>query len=713
MSYTLAYTGAEIDALLGKIDAIFVAEYGSTIYSEVTAAIAAGNKVIVANAGKVYVYAGQDDNSGYVFTQSGPNAAKPNATYVTLSTGDVWSTATVDLATLQQFYDSFMTDTASGSIASFPDGAQNVPVTELTADIEPIQDLHGQASPYPPNGGKNKLGTLLASIKSLNTSGTWSGDSYTLNGVTFACKSQDGYLTSFTVNGTASANTYFIIADENTWTVLPAGAYTISGCPSGGSDTTYCIVAQFNDGSSQRTTYDTGSSGTITATTDLSLVGNRRFNFFVASGVAVSNKECKPMVCLSSATDPTVFDPYSNICPIEGYTGAEITRTGKNLFGATLAQGSFLPTTGEESPSTTRVRSTAITLKAGTYTISANGISGVAMYVYDTENTWISGESITNWQNNPYTFTLTSLRNVRFVFQNNNATITASDVTSVMLEVGSTAHTYTDYNPDSTVYPISWSDEAGTVYGGNINATEGDLEDNKGRTDLGGLNWSLSSSGYFYAYFPNPDPTVIPMCEILKGTTEADVITTHSTNALIALTSSGNVIAYAPQYATAADFKTAMTGYYVVWQRKAADIVSYSIAPTEVTTLLGDNNIFSSTGDVDVRYRCNTALYIEKMLSGNTQQALSMSPRQQTQELNVPTLGKTISTDIGSFEAEHPELDELTEEPELEPYDEPEEEQPEELTEDEPEAEAEPEEELTEELEAEPEEEPAEAPEEA
>ena len=37
MSYTLAYTGAEIDALLGKIDAIFVAEYGSTIYSEVTA----------------------------------------------------------------------------------------------------------------------------------------------------------------------------------------------------------------------------------------------------------------------------------------------------------------------------------------------------------------------------------------------------------------------------------------------------------------------------------------------------------------------------------------------------------------------------------------------------------------------------------------------------------------------------------------------------
>lgn len=147
MSYTLAYTGAEIDALLGKIDAIFVAEYGSTIYSEVTAAIAAGNKVIVANAGKVFVYAGTDDNSGYVFTQSGPNAAKPNATYVTLSTGNVWSTNSVDLATLQQFYASLMEDTASGSIASFPDGAEGVPVKELAADIEPIQSGSGDPSP--------------------------------------------------------------------------------------------------------------------------------------------------------------------------------------------------------------------------------------------------------------------------------------------------------------------------------------------------------------------------------------------------------------------------------------------------------------------------------------------------------------------------------------------------------------------------------------
>jgi hypothetical protein len=182
----------------------------------------------------------------------------------------------------------------------------------------------------------------------------------------------------------------------------------------------------------------------------------------------------------------------------------------------------------------------------------------------------------------------------------------------------------------------------------------------------------------------------------------------------IAITTTGVAVVYDPNYNLNTDttaFTTAVTGQTLLYE--LATPIEYTLTADDVLTLLGQNNIFSSTGDVDVRYRCNTALYIEKMLSGNTQQALSMSPRQQTQELNVPTLGKTISTDIGSFEAEHPELDELTEEPELEPYDEPEEEQPEELTEDEPEAEAEPEEELTEELEAEPEEEPAEAPEEA
>ena len=38
-------------------------------------------------------------------------------------------------------------DTASGGIASFPDGADGLPVKDLTVGIEPVQNLHGYDSP--------------------------------------------------------------------------------------------------------------------------------------------------------------------------------------------------------------------------------------------------------------------------------------------------------------------------------------------------------------------------------------------------------------------------------------------------------------------------------------------------------------------------------------------------------------------------------------
>lgn len=42
---------------------------------------------------------------------------------------------------------SFATDTASGSIASFPDGADNVPIKSLKVNIEPVQSGSGDPSP--------------------------------------------------------------------------------------------------------------------------------------------------------------------------------------------------------------------------------------------------------------------------------------------------------------------------------------------------------------------------------------------------------------------------------------------------------------------------------------------------------------------------------------------------------------------------------------
>ena len=47
--------------------------------------------------------------------------------------------------------------------------------------------------------------------------------------------------------------------------------------------------------------------------------------------------------------------------------------------------------------------------------------------------------------------------------------------------------------------------------------------------------------------------------------------------------------------------------------------LTYQLTPTQVTTLLGQNNIFADTGDTEVVYFADTKLYIQK-LTGSTEE---------------------------------------------------------------------------------------------
>ena len=71
----------------------------------------------------------------------------------------------------------------TGNPVEFTDGA-DAPLIECKSEITGSQDLHGQTHPWVGGAGKNKLPLIVSDIKTLNTTGTWSGDSYTINGVT-------------------------------------------------------------------------------------------------------------------------------------------------------------------------------------------------------------------------------------------------------------------------------------------------------------------------------------------------------------------------------------------------------------------------------------------------------------------------------------------------------------------------------------------------
>ena len=139
----------------------------------------------------------------------------------------------------------------------------------------------------------------------------------TMNGVTFTVN-EDG---SVTVNGTATAACYYVVraSAENIYK-----GCKLSGCPNGGSSTTYSLIAQGldEDYKYQSTSQDNGNGAEIPNTP------NVRIEILVRNGVTVSNATFHPMLRYASITDDT-YEPYQKQSAIfttpNGLPGIKVT----------------------------------------------------------------------------------------------------------------------------------------------------------------------------------------------------------------------------------------------------------------------------------------------------------------------------------------------------------------------------------------------------
>lgn len=117
---------------------------------------------------------------------------------------------------------------------------------------------------------------------------TASGSPYTINGITFTLNKNG----SVTAKGTATANAWYQFTSSqyphypNGQVCLPAGTYTISGCPAGGSSSTYSLrlgAYSLSDGAtSLAAVADYGNGRTIT----LDQAALIRFEFVIMNGHA-------------------------------------------------------------------------------------------------------------------------------------------------------------------------------------------------------------------------------------------------------------------------------------------------------------------------------------------------------------------------------------------------------------------------------------------
>lgn len=133
----------------------------------------------------------------------------------------------------------------------------------------------------------------------------YSYDSRTINGVAFIVN-DDG---SVTANGTATANIdYFIRSRSDLISLFVGKSYTCSGCPSGGSPSTYAIIIQDNE-AIYNAHYDFGSGVTFS-----SVLSDYYIVLRIYQGYTANNLVFKPML-----------NEGSSALPYEQYTSNELS----------------------------------------------------------------------------------------------------------------------------------------------------------------------------------------------------------------------------------------------------------------------------------------------------------------------------------------------------------------------------------------------------
>ena len=517
-------------------------------------------------------------------------------------------------------------NSASGAIASFNDGADNMPIRKLVAQIEPVQDLHGYDNPWSAGGGKNKVGPLeLGSVSESKDAGT-----------------------SYEGMQIASANRARVIA------MIPINAqFTVSW-----DTTNYQIAAAYFDENGGYLGRSTGWRGwstvafTITPSTEKYIaIIVKRIDEANLSDADLTN--CKIQLEFNStATDWT---PYSNICPISGHTGAEIEQRGKNLLepkfygglGYNVAVGSKLLTTLTDITNTVTHTGNAYTKSGGSWGIEMNmmlpldesfvgkrlkfsgsveQITGFRSAYYVTDKDYIVKRKAASMNEQPqWTIDVEQGDAYLFWYMNSSSAGTLV-VTEPQIELGSAAAT--DYEPyQGNQISVDWEDEAGTVYGGTLDVIKGILTVNKVSETFDGSadeTWSFTNASRRYASIslqynsvytsglakpPFISNIAVP---IPQDVTYADITYSAISSSRSQPKSLRYVFAGITDTLTLEEFKTWLSSNPLQVVYLLATPITYQLTPQEIRTLLGANNVWADTGDIaGCEYPADTKLYID------------------------------------------------------------------------------------------------------
>jgi hypothetical protein len=473
--------------------------------------------------------------------------------------------------------------TVTGNPISVTD-ALAAKIKSLTVDMSPIQDLNGYDHPYPAGGGKNKIPFPYTM-----------GSEITVNGVT-ATVSSDG---TVTLNGTATAQAEFpLIA---TYMDLPAGTYTLSGLPSGGSTTTFLYNAYaFDENGTKLFDYRIPFSRTVTANNPI----KRMYIYIrVAEGYTANNLVVKPQ--FEEGSTATAYAPYSNICPITGRESVTVTRTGKNL--ADVIIDGYVPSINNgQLVQASGARTDYIpVLPSETYTLQvSNATWTLYLFYYDESKNFI------RYTNGTGGFTATTPSNAKYAMVRIGGNYTIGTDT-FQLEKGSTATDYEPYKGQTVTIQLGQ-----TVYGGTIDMTTGTVTVDRAMVDLGTLTWERNASlDLFYTNIANAK--YVPFgkgnpCKCSALASAFDLTWYGWSNFPDHAISVGNnysigyhnTVGKDSAYTDAASFKAAMQGVQLCYE--LAEPLTVQLTPQTLALLKGSNTLWTDGDALTLTYKAES-----------------------------------------------------------------------------------------------------------
>lgn len=498
-------------------------------------------------------------------------------------------------------------------LVHFVNNGDESPVESCVVDIEPVQDLHGYDSPWPGGGGKNKFGD------------------YTI---------VNGYVTSEgAIERNADNRTYIVpISAETTYSIkivrtnaagstlnddVQVGEFYSDERPVAGSSGGTRLKSGGYVSNLYQATFQTSSNAKWLAVK----IGNINSTNVDATAGTVQ-------IEVGSAVSET-YSPYSNICPITGWTGCEVQRTGKNLCGGLDLARSFeraaYPPQFSIDTTTKTFTFTRADVFSGSYIGSIFTPKNKSrMTIFVTYSNTAKNDSIeiiytdgtrmkcnltsTNGEKATYRLVTSENKKVEGIilhyFSNGLTTVYYDE--SGFFEGVVASEDFVPYTRQT--YSITFPTEAGTVYGGTLDVTKGELVVDRAIVDLGDYDWAEENedlpgmakarggTSLWNIYVYNQ----YPVCSILKGDmpksyrqVEEGCICFSNAEAFPMI----RVRSQAFAGLTDAEIKTALSG--VQCCLKIKEPFTYTLTPQEITMLTGQNHIFSDTGQTAISYYNN------------------------------------------------------------------------------------------------------------